>query len=188
MSSTHAVSYSDLKVLLESKMAKILELTQEKEKYKTMYFAMLKNDKVKGLSIGSLGKMVSQLKEDLAGANEETDARVVIEDIAHLFDEDEQGNDFDWESEIGGMVLENEKLKVREEALRAGFKLKDEMYEKVLAEGLVYYEELQELKAKKKKKKKKKKCEECGIEVEGGRCVLEGCPAYDKGWAETHDD
>jgi hypothetical protein len=58
-----------------------------------------------------IDKENAKLKEDLAGANDETNARVVIEDIAHLFDEDEQGDDFDWESEIGGMVLENEKLK-----------------------------------------------------------------------------
>jgi FtsZ-binding cell division protein ZapB len=34
MSSTHAPSYSDLKVLIESKMAKILKITQENEKLK----------------------------------------------------------------------------------------------------------------------------------------------------------
>ena len=45
--------------------------------------------------------------------------RVVIEDIAHLFGKGEGwsdgGIDFDWESEIGGLVEENEELKKKVE-------------------------------------------------------------------------
>jgi hypothetical protein len=50
-----------------------------------------------------------KLKEENEGLNEEVNDRVVIEDIADAFGSDE-GDDFDWESEIGGMVLKNKEL------------------------------------------------------------------------------
>jgi cell division protein FtsB len=51
------------------------------------------------------------LQEDNEELNEQLNDRVMIEDIAHAACRDEEGNDFDWESEIGGLVIDNKKLR-----------------------------------------------------------------------------
>ncbi len=53
---------------------------------------------------------IKKLKEENNDLNEQLNDRVVIEDLAHLFTSDE-GNDFDWESEIGGLVKDNKELR-----------------------------------------------------------------------------
>jgi len=58
-----------------------------------------------------------QLREEIKDLNEEVNDRVVIEDIAELFGSDE-GDHFDWESEIGGMIEENKKLKEENKKLK----------------------------------------------------------------------
>jgi chromosome segregation ATPase len=58
------------------------------------------------------------LQEDNEELNEQLNDRVMIEDIAHAACRDEEGNDFDWESEIGGLVIDNKKLKEKNENLK----------------------------------------------------------------------
>jgi hypothetical protein len=67
----------------------------------------------------SLVSMILELREENEALNQELNDRVVIEDIAHLFDKDEVGNHFDWEDEIGGMIIDNKKLKEEIEELKA---------------------------------------------------------------------
>jgi chromosome segregation ATPase len=62
----------------------IKELKEEKERFKTMYFAMLKNDQVKGAATGKLGKMVSQLKEENEKLKETNDRNYDVSMKSHL--------------------------------------------------------------------------------------------------------
>jgi len=66
-----------------------------------------------------------KLKEDLKFSEDkvrdlthEVNDRVVIEDIADLFGLSDEGDEFDWESEIGGMILDNKKLKEENKKLK----------------------------------------------------------------------
>jgi hypothetical protein len=54
---------------------------------------------------------IKEQDEENEDLNAELNDRVVIEDIAHLFGKGDEGNDFDWESEIGGLVKDNKELK-----------------------------------------------------------------------------
>jgi len=51
-----------------------------------------------------------ELQKENEELKEEVNGRVVIEDIAELFGSDE-GENFDWEDEIGAIIFENKKLK-----------------------------------------------------------------------------
>lgn len=62
-------------------------------------------------------KMFKKLEEENKKLEEEVNDRVVIEDIAEAFGSDE-GEDFDWESEIAGLVEENKKLKEENKRLK----------------------------------------------------------------------
>ena len=78
---------------------------------------MLKNEKLKE-DMKSLKKenkfylrKMEKMRKEIKRLQEEVNDRVVIEDIAECFGSDE-GDDFDWESEIYGIVQENKKLKL----------------------------------------------------------------------------
>ena len=61
---------------------------------------------------------IKEQDEENEYLNAELNDRVVIEDIAHLFGRGDEGNDFDWESEIGGLVKDNKELKEEIEELK----------------------------------------------------------------------
>jgi len=125
------------------------------EQYEFSYFKKMKDLQAENKKL----KENLKLSEDkVCELTHEINDRVVIEDIAIAFGSD-AGEDFDWESEIGGMVMDNKKLKEQMEAF----------------EG--YEEDSDE---------EEEKCEECGKCLEGEDKCGEGCPAYDKGWLETH--
>ena len=54
---------------------------------------------------------IEKLEEEIEALKDEVNDRVVIEDIANLFDKGEEADDFDWEDEINDMIIENNELK-----------------------------------------------------------------------------
>ena len=72
-----------------------------------------------------------KLKEEVNDLNQEINDRVVIEDIADLFGCADEGDKFDWDSEIGGMILDNKKLKEENKKLKED--LKEELGETQMA-------------------------------------------------------
>jgi chromosome segregation ATPase len=54
---------------------------------------------------------IEKLEEEIEALKDEVNDRVVIEDIANLFDKGEEADDFDWEDAINDMIIENQNLK-----------------------------------------------------------------------------
>ena len=74
-------------------------------------------DVFSGESIVKLKEEIEEKEKENEELKKEVNDRVVIEDIAHLFGKDE--DDFDWEDEIGGLVLENKELKKEAKKIEA---------------------------------------------------------------------
>tara|TARA_R110000822_G_scaffold75638_1_gene181917 strand:- start:373 stop:999 length:627 start_codon:yes stop_codon:yes gene_type:complete len=51
-----------------------------------------------------------------------------------------------------------------------------------------YSEEEVEIEEEEEEEEEEEKCEECGKVLEGEDKCGKGCPAYDKGWEETHEE
>jgi len=95
----------------------ILMLREENPRLKNenqFYLRKMKKMKKKMKEMEEESKVDKEFQEEVVQENkrleEEVNDRVVIEDIAECFGSDE-GDDFDWECEIYGIVQENKKLK-----------------------------------------------------------------------------
>lgn len=84
---------------------------------KIIYMINALDDEFSVSGVDDIYDCIKDLKEENEELNEEVNGRVHIEDIAEAFGSDE-GEDFDWESEIAGLVEENKKFKAKIEKFK----------------------------------------------------------------------